>query len=243
MQKLLLAAAVMAMPMGGVALAKQADDPTMSFVFRMSLDANGRITALDYTGKHGNDNPVAGKLEQMIRSWDFTPGKIDGAPTPTDTTLTVRAVLRKSSGDGIELGIVDAHTGAAAEKLLQPGYPSRELSSVIEARLIVVAAVGANGKVTKVEFAGISPMNESNRKAFEAAVVEASKEWRFRPETVGGHPVAARVSLPVDFCLVTSPCARVKDEALAKDGTLPQSTPVALDSQVTLVTQVAGTTP
>jgi len=243
-KKLLLAVAAGMLSMAGAALASGASDPAMSFVFRMSLNAGGKITALDYTGKDGNDNPVARKLELVIRSWDFVPGKVDGVPAQTDTTLIVRAVLRKSSGESIELGIIDAHTGPAAERLVQPGYPSQDLAGLIEARLIAVASVGANGRVTKVEFAGTSPMIDTNRKAFEAAVVEAAKDyWRFRPERVSGHAVAGRVSLPIDFCLSgVAPCARVKDEAVASDGTMLKSVPIALDSQVTLVTPVAGMT-
>jgi len=244
MQKLLLASALWISSVVAATLPNGTDDPSMAFVFRLSLDAGGRITALDYVGKHGNDNPVAKKLELLIRSWQFEPGKVNGVPMQTDTTLTVRTVLRKSSSESIELDIIDAHTGAAAERLGQPAYPSQCFSAVIEARLIAIVSVGVNGKATKVEFAGTSPMIDTYRKAFETAIVEASKgDWRFRPESVGGHAIASQVSLPIDFCMsAVSPCARVKDEAVASDGTVLKSVPIALDSQVTLVTPVAGMT-
>jgi len=242
-KKLLLAVAAGSMSIAGGALANGAPDPTMSFVYRMSLDAGGKITALDYTGKDGNDNPVASKLAALIRTWDFVPGKVDGVPTPTDTTLTVRAALRKSSSESVELGIIGAGTGAVLEKGAAPAYPSQELANGIQARLIAQVAVGADGRAEKVEIRDTSPMSRSDRKAFESAVVQASKEMRFRPERVGGNAVAARFSYSIDFCVTPmTPCEKVKDEALLGDGTVPKSVPVALDSQVTLVTKVAGTT-
>jgi hypothetical protein len=39
------------------------------------------------------DSTLRNKLEQIVRSWHFTAGKLNGQPATTTTALTVRATL------------------------------------------------------------------------------------------------------------------------------------------------------
>jgi hypothetical protein len=65
--------------------------------WNLSLDSEGRIADLspidvDYLPT------IRQQIEPTVRSWHFTPGKVDGRPEPTRTTLIVGVALEKSKG-------------------------------------------------------------------------------------------------------------------------------------------------
>ena len=247
MPRMLLLNAVVLASLSGVPIANAADGLDVWCEAQMSLDASGKVTSLEFSGKNGNDDPIAKKMAPVIRSWSFVPGSVNGVPAQTETTLTLHLRTVKSLDGNYGLRVLDAHTGAASlGSMAPPKYPHEALINGLEARVIAAVSVGTDGVPTKVEIAGISITSggdHASRRQFETALSKSAMIWRIRPEVVGGHPVAAQFRVPVDFCLGTaSPCMRVKEEVIAEDGSAPMNRTVPLDSQVKLTTQVIGTT-
>ena len=74
-----------------------------------------------------------------------------------------------------------------------PVYPDSALALGLTGRVEVRARVDTLGRVLRVE------VTRSAGAAFDSSAVEAVRQWRFRPGTQNGRPVAAWVRLPVQF--------------------------------------------
>ncbi len=243
-RKIVLLIVVLLAALCGSAFARQADHLDVWCDARLSLDASGKVTALNFVGKNGNADPIAQKLAPVIRTWSFVPGSVDGVPMATETTLSLHLQTQKAGDGSYGLRILEAQTGAAMGRMRPPEYPRDALFSEIEAHVTALVSVDADGVPTKIAIDSISTSNDKDRatkKEFEAAVRETAKTWRFSPEVVGGHAVSSQSRVPVSFC-ITSACMRADKESVADDKSMPLTRPLALDSQVKLVTQVVGTT-
>ena len=53
-----------------------------------SLDADGKINSMEPVDPRYLPE-VRKQIEPIVRAWHFTPGKLDGRPAPTETTLGV----------------------------------------------------------------------------------------------------------------------------------------------------------
>jgi hypothetical protein len=51
-----------------------------------------------FSDRRGYLPTIRQQIEPTVRSWHFTPGKVDGRPEPTRTTLIVGVALEKSKG-------------------------------------------------------------------------------------------------------------------------------------------------
>ena len=211
----------------------------------LSLDASGKVTALEFIGKNGNADPVAMKLLPIIHNWAFEPGSVDGVQMSTETTLSLHLQSQRIADGGYALRIADAHTGAAMGGMRPPNYPAQQLIDETEAKVLADVTVDVDGVPTRIEIADIRTSRIKDgvaKKAFEAAVIEAAKTWRLHPEVVGGHAMTSRVRVPVEFCISEESCEHLPSPHIAQGEAMPSNRPVALDSRVKLITQVVGIT-
>jgi len=83
---------------------------------------------------------------------------------------------------------------AVTSTLPPPRYPKTAYDQNLSGQVMLLVDVRADGSVSNVAV-------ESSRPAgvFDAATVEAARQWRFRPEIKGGKPVAGQVRVPVTF--------------------------------------------
>lgn len=81
----------------------------------------------------------------------------------------------------------------AAVRSVAPDYPNAASDSGLEGRVHMRLAIDTRGDVTCAEvMSGLSPtLNQS--------ALTAARQWRFRPATVGGQPLAVLVTLPIAF--------------------------------------------
>jgi bla regulator protein BlaR1 len=82
----------------------------------------------------------------------------------------------------------------AIEKVV-PVYPPEAKEQGIEGVTVVLATIGADGKVADVEAL------ESTRDDFAVAAMDAVRQWTFEPATLEGKPVAVQFSLTIKFRL------------------------------------------
>ena len=228
-----------------------ADQPQVSAQFwryaRVDIDASGAVTSLAFTDSTpGKDDPVGHRLEQIIRGWNFEPGKVNGKPAPTQTTLTLKMEVQKQAGDTYSIDLLDAQTGPGIISMAAPNFPNDTnpllpINLYSDGEITLVLAFDISGAPTKIEVEKAETnSNVFTRKALVNVAVDAAKKWRFQPELVGGHPVAGSVRVPVVFCVQGSSwCADYAKAAAAKGDRATPNVPVALDSQVKLKDRVA----
>lgn len=109
---------------------------------------------------------------------------------------------------GCATGPGDSKTGATATRVfgvsevqvlpklskhIPPQYPFTLPTHGIEASVILVAVVLADGSV------GYVRVESSTNTEFEASAVEAVKQWHFEPALRNDKPVACRIRVPVDY--------------------------------------------
>jgi hypothetical protein len=94
--------------------------------WRLSLDAHGEIVRLAPAGE--KVLPVVRKqLASIVRGWHFTPGKINGQPAATETTLHVRVALDEASLGDYRMRVLSAATGTFYRHRIAPKYPKEAL--------------------------------------------------------------------------------------------------------------------
>lgn len=101
------------------------------------------------------------------------------APPATTSKLTTE------SGAQVEI---------ASKNMNPPHYPVAAAQQGISGQVLLVVDVGADGSVRGVEVEKSEPAG-----VFDAATLEAVKQWKFNPAIENGKPVAGRVRVPVDF--------------------------------------------
>jgi TonB family protein len=75
-----------------------------------------------------------------------------------------------------------------------PTYPDEAREAKVEGMVVVQALVGRDGSVKDVRMQKSIP-------ALDAAAMACVREWKFKPATLKGEPVAVWVTIPVRFTL------------------------------------------
>lgn len=166
----------------------------------LSLDSTGKILSLlpvneDY------QRAVREQLEPVIHRWHFTPGKLDGQPAATETTVTLNVALDPIGDDHFRVRIVSANTGATYKHVVATEYPKSAIHMRRQGEVSLRVDYDADGHVTTV-----APLEEKEAPwvdgSLKRAAVSAVKQWTMRPETVAGHGVAGAAIAPFCFSLI-----------------------------------------
>ena len=132
-----------------------------------------------------------------------------GPPGPVDTTHGIRSF----GGDGIGVG-VDApsvlmppppqKTGpvrvadlpVAPRKIadVRPVYPEIARQARKEGTVVMEAVLDPTGRVTQLRVIQSVPL-------LDQAAMDAVRQWRYTPSTLGGHPVSVLMSITIRFTL------------------------------------------
>jgi len=210
----------------------------------LSIAADGKVAALAFVDKDATDHLVCKRLEPLVRSWTFEPGSVNDQPMATETTLYVELGASKRADGNYAVKLLGARTGPSSLHLIPPDYPRREMIDGAEAKVTLLVSIDASGVPNDISAESVITNGSSASKAtFARESIAAAKHWRFKPETVGGHAVASHVHIPITFCLDgPNRCPNIAKQVAAAGDATPANTPIALDSKVKLVTQVAGTT-
>jgi TonB family protein len=163
----------------------------------VSLDADGRVVELK---QESRVKPlVAEPLERAIRGWSFEPGRVDGRPAATETTLNV-AITLEPHGEGYAVRVKNARTGGGVARTTAPTFPRSALpsrgSDVFSALAVVEVRYDEAGKVIAAD---VAPGAPKVRRDVGKAALDSVRRWTFRPERVDGHAIAATVYVPLCF--------------------------------------------
>lgn len=196
------------------AMGRAADQPLhLTHDWRVSIGADGKVVALKDDGRLAN--AVQEPVERAIRSWTFEPGKVNGRPAATETTLTLDLGFVPAANDSYSVRVRDARVGGVIEpgssRASVPKMPrDAAVKAGLRARVVVKADYDANGTITGVE---VQPgLDIGGMPSLDAATVEAVRHWKVLPERVGEHGVASSVMIPVCYT-VTEGWPRPEDSA------------------------------
>lgn len=213
----------------------------------LRIDAEGRVEALEWRETRDGARLIADRLEPVVRSWEFEPGRLNGTAAVTDTFLTVQVLGEDQEDGGVSLSLGKVGTGAVLDTSTPPRYPIHEARNGNSAELVATLDVSPDGSV-RVADVQVEASRRGSGKAFVESVREVAVEWKPSLERVGGVPVAASLRVPVQFC---GPgdlgwCVKQNRERVerlrAKDvSPLPATGAIALESAVKLLTPVRGT--
>jgi len=215
----------------------------------ITIAADGSIESLEWNKEPQARQVLQAKVEPLVRRWEFIPGSVDGRRARTETYLRVQ-VLGTAQPDGtLMLKFGKASTGAKPGTLMPPMYPRDAVTGGISGAVTSIVAIDAAGVLTleSSEFHGTR-----YRKQFVAAAESAVKGWTFDLERVAGHPVPAKLSVPISFCVgknrsvppAVADCMKqlrkADDSSALAAAPGPSEDAAPLSSVVQLVTQVSG---
>ena len=187
-----------------VSCALAADEPEgpidVTLTWRASVAADGQLTAL--TPSDDASPELYKRFEADVRKWHYTPGKVNGVPTATDTTLTVHVRLVPVAG-GFRPEVLDAVSGVGYGKMTTPKYPKGAAMSRRGGGVLLRVTFDGEGKVRNAEtIDGGFPKPGSD---IEQAAVAAMKRWTFRPESIGGRGYGGVAIVPLCFSVKPGP--------------------------------------
>ena len=207
----------------------------------VSLDASGHVVALE---SHGALKPVLrDPLAEAIRGWAFEPGRIDGQPAPTETSLDLSVALEADAGGNYQVRVVDVRIGAEVASSVPPRFPPRlvrRIKTPFSGLVVAEVRYDAQGRVLEAELAPGTPAADP---LLQEAALESIRKWRFQPERVGGHPLAGSAWVPLCFTLTTSARHIPDCEHWTPPGAntpVPDGSAFALQPAATLRSEVVG---
>lgn len=195
--------ATLALVASAHAATEAAGPRTLDTTWKVSLDAQGHVVDLAQSTKV---KPVLSEpLARAIRGWDFEPGRVDGQPAPTETTLYVTVRLEPQANDGYAVRVERVRTGGGIKKMAAPKFPMeavRRHGDSFSAMVVVETHYDAVGKVIS---AGIAPDSPTAERAISNAALQSVRRWTFQPERVDGHGIASTAYVPICFALGNAP--------------------------------------
>lgn len=230
------------------ASARTADsEVTTTIAWRMSLDANGRVSSLEPWSN--TVDALREKLEPVVREWEFEPGAINGLPAATETMLSVQVTLLPAGEESLAIRVDDIRTGGFISEQMPPRMPPDEAKRILRndgfAQVVFEVSYDQSGKPTSVSVLEGSTQTrgrlvESGKKAVGA--------WSFEPERVAGLGVPGKLIVPICYTVAGSQRAAMRlgeKCAWTRPGSktiVEQGQSLALDSRVRLKSDVIGKT-
>jgi len=155
----------------------------------------GEITVVE--GVEGHP-ALEESAKNALRQWKFEPATENGEPVEMDVQIPLAFRLdghEKTGGE--ETGGEETMPQLIQDSIVRPEYPEDARKAGITGRVILETEVkpdGTPGNITVKE--GIPGFP-----AFDEKAIEAVKQWRFKPGTRDGKPVASTVMIPMEFKL------------------------------------------
>ena len=234
---------------GALAAPKAPEALATTVQWKMSLDAQGHVTGLDLQTK--TMGALRERLEPVIRAWEFDPGTINGEPAATETMLSVQiSLLPSEDGESISIRFDDVRTGGyVSGNITPPRFTSSEAKKLQRsggfARLIFEVSYDKAGKLETVVVLPSSTVEKGN---LVKDAENALRKWTYEPERVAGVGVPGKLVVPICYYMGLSERDAERQgkncnwKKPGSEATVGQGQSLALDSSVSLKTDVIGRT-
>lgn len=235
---------LLAFPISAMAEAP-GNDVSVTATWLMSLDADGKIAALEPKGNV--IGALREKIEPVVRTWKFEPGAVNGTPAATNTLLSVQVSLLPEGEETYAIRVDDVRTGGFVAEMSSPEIPRDELPRIRRSggfvQLVYEVSYDNSGTPTRVVAVEGSMMTKG--KLVEAGE-SALRSWQYAPERVAGIGVPGKLLVPICYSVGMSPkeSQRNADKCTWKhpgsNATLKDGQSLALESSVQLKSEVIG---
>lgn len=172
------------------------------------IDPQGRVH--NWNMDDGLAPVLADLVQRNVERWTFEPIVIEGQPVAAKTRMRLMLLARPRDNGDYELRVDEVWFGdmkSRGEKA-PPRYPRGAIQAGIEARVVVLARVDAQGNVIDVHPYQTSLSKKGSvarwRKAFEEATLAAVRQWKYEPgEEIGGARSGNTLKIPMTFELAS----------------------------------------
>lgn len=165
------------------------------------VSAEGRVESANAVEGHPLLRQAA---EECVRSWTFSPQRIDGKAVASETQTVVHFTLPSSdgpsaSGNGGVIPPKRITVASAVQKSLlvsapDPVYPPLAAQARIQGTVRFQVIIGADGRVSNLTLVSGHPL-------IVQAAVEAVRQYVYKPTTLNGVPVEVVTEVDVRFTL------------------------------------------
>jgi TonB family protein len=211
--------------------------------WRLTLDAQGHVTQLNAAQNQPVDRvpQIRTRMEREIRDWQFTSGKLDGRPAPTETALHLWVTIVPQDADAVVMHVDKVTTGATFTAMKAPRYPPSAVHDHITGQVVLRIGYDSNGKITSIEPERSAPKAPS---VLVQSATKAVQAWTFQPELVGGHGRSGYVITPFCFTLTEMVTRHAEGKCDWKMPDMAQSVgegeALALDPAARLLSDIVG---
>ena len=166
----------------------------------VSINADGKVTNVVLL-EDKLSNAVKSTIVDSVKKWQFEPVLSDGVAVPSLTYVNFN-VCAIPSGDGYDLAVHYVDNGPlfdrANELEFTPAidYYSNDHQSI---KVQLTVEPDGNASLDDVVMVDVAPMIQRD---IRNAVKSWVKSMRFKPERIGGHPVATKLEWPFDLVRV-----------------------------------------
>lgn len=156
-------------------------------VLVVDVDAQGGVIDVKVERSSG-DARLDVAAQEAAAKWRFNPAMKQGQPVAGKVRVPVEFAMDEPA---------DAQAGERPARIaatMPPAYPAAAKKQGISGNVVLLVEVDAQGKPTHVAIEQSSPAG-----VFDAAALDAVRQWRFEPALRQGQPVAGRVRVPLGF--------------------------------------------
>jgi TonB family protein len=142
------------------------------------------------------------------RQWTFKPVMQEGKPVGLWVSIPYRFKLQKKENvqSGPVSGTIEMKQKRPAEDLevdkepeaitqVNPKYPAKAFQDGIEGTVWTKMWIDTSGNVVQVS------VSKTDTDVFNEAAIDAGKQWKFKPATAKGNPVAVWITVPFRFAI------------------------------------------
>ena len=169
------------------------------------IDPQGKVKT--YAMDDGLAQPLASLVQRNVEQWTFEPIVVDGKPVTAKTRMRL-GLLAQPRGDDYELRVEYVYFGDAKPrgKSVPPRYPRPALLAGVQARVVVMAKVDAEGNVLDAHAyqssVSVKRSEQRWRKAFAEASVAAALASKYEPtDEIAGRRVGNTLTLPFTYTI------------------------------------------
>lgn len=137
---------------------------------------------------------------EAVRQWTYRPYLLNGEPVEVDTTITVNYLMSPSPAPPpppLPPGRVRVSAGVMAGQIINkvnPVFPEQAREDHIQGGVVMHAIIGKDGSIQSLQVI-------SGPQALRNSVVEAVKQWKYRPYLLNGEPQEVETTITINFQL------------------------------------------
>jgi TonB family protein len=151
--------------------------------------------------------PLIVSAIDAVRQWKYKPYLLNGEPTEVDTTININYTFGEAADSQLQAAPGSSQAGARNPLRVAPGvmegalisrpdpvYPEKAKAAHVQGNVVLHAVISKTGIVEDLQVISGAPMLTSS-------VIEAVKQWKYKPYLLNGEPMDVETTINVNFSL------------------------------------------